>query len=370
MSIFWRVLMERMLHSGIQPVACVPAGDADADAAIRQAGAELVHYEIDRKGLNPVRDLRTMSQLRAIMGRQKPDLVFSSTIKPVIYASLAAKALKVPGVFATITGLGYVFEKDTSAKRLIHWIGSAMYRQALKGIDGVFFQNKDDAALFSAEKIIAPGQRTFFAAGTGVDTSRFSPAPFPEVAPIFLLAARLLEAKGIEEYAQAAAMLKKDWPQSRFQLLGIPEKGPGSYPLEKVLRWQEQGVLEYLGQTRDVRPFIAASHVAVLPSWREGTPTALMEAMAMGRPCVATDAPGCREVVQNGENGWLCAPRDVASLAAAMKKFLLEPASIKSMGAKSRELAENRFDAIKVADGIIRQMTQIVSAKKRTGGHD
>lgn len=365
-SIFWRVLMERMRLAGIDPVVCAPPGDADAEKIIRQTGAEIINYSLDRKGLNPFRDLATLRELKAIMAAQKPDMVFSSTIKPVIYGSIAAKALKVPGIFATITGLGYVFEEDKPHKKLIHLLGKAMYRHALKGIDGVYFQNRDDAALFSAQKILAPDQRVLFAPGTGVDLARFQPVPFPEGGPVFLLAGRLLEAKGIEDYARAAAQLKKKWPNARFQLLGIPEKGPGGYPLDRALAWQAKGALEYLGQTRDIRPYLAAAHVAVLPSWREGAPTALLEAIAMGRPCVATDVPGCREVVANGVNGWLCQVRDPASLGAAMEKFLKSPAAIGSMGGKSRRLAEEKFNAATVADGIIREMTRI-TAQKRSG---
>lgn len=330
----------------------------------------MLNYSLDRKGLNPFHDLATLRRLKAIMTEHRPDMVFSSTIKPVIYGSIAAKACNVPGIFATITGLGYVFEADNPAKKLLHLLGRGMYRFALRGIDGVYFQNRDDAALFSAQKILHPDQRVLFAPGTGVDLERFHPAPLPDSPPVFLLAGRLLEAKGIEDYAVAASLLKKKWPAARFQLLGIPEKGPGSYPLARAREWEAKGALEYLGQTRDVRPHLAAAHVAVLPSWREGAPTALLEAIAMGRPCVATDVPGCREVVSDGENGWLCEARNPDSLARAMEKFLANPLSIASMGAKSRQLAETRFDANIVADGIIREMSRIATQKKERARHD
>lgn len=369
-AIFWRVLMERMRLASITPIVCAPPGDAEAEETIRGAGAEIVNYSLDRKGLNPFHDLATLRQLKAIMAAQRPDMVFSTTIKPVIYGSLAAKACNVPGIFATITGLGYVFEEDRPHKKLIHMLGKAMYRHALNDIDGVYFQNRDDAALFSAQKILRPDQRVLFAPGTGVDLARFQPAPFPDSPPVFLLAGRLLEAKGIEDYAQAAHLLKKKWPDARFLLLGIPEKGPGSYPLERVLQWQAKGALEYLGQTRDVRPYLAAAHVAVLPSWREGAPTALLEAIAMGRPCVATDVPGCREVVVNSENGWLCEARNPESLARAMENFLNGASSIAEMGSNSRQLAETRFDANVVADGIIREMTRITTRKKERAQND
>lgn len=363
MAIFWQTLLKRMRHADIETVACVPPGDPEAEAQISHCGTRLVHYSLDRKGLNPLRDLQTLRQLKAIIAAEKPNIVFSSTIKPVIYASLAAKSLHIPAIFATITGLGYVFEKDTFRKKLIHKIGSALYHLALKNLDGVYFQNKDDAALFTEECILTPGQKVLFAPGVGVDTSVFRPASFPVGGPTFLLSGRLLEAKGIEDYAEAARILKQKWPEARFQLLGIPEKGRGSFPLERVRKLQNAGVLEYLGQTRDVRPYLAGCHVAVLPSWREGTPTALLEAMAMGRPCVATAVPGCREVVKPGVNGWLCEVRNPRSLAEAMEKFLIEPSSINVMGAESRKLAETKFDATVVADNIIAEITGILKEK-------
>lgn len=370
MAIFWRVLLERMKHANLDTLVAVPAGDAESEARIAATGATILNYPLERKGLNPLADLQTLTSLKNLMAFHQPDIVFASTIKPVIYASLAAKWQKIPGIFATITGLGYVFEKDTLPKKIIYQFGKSLYRQALSNIDGIYFQNRDDAALFSSEKIISPHQRILFAPGTGVDTAYFSPRPFPQGSTAFLLMGRLLEAKGIEEYVAAARILKQKWPQGRFQLLGIPEKGPGSLPLERVLQWQNEGILEYLGQTTDVRPYIANAHVAVLPSWREGRPTALLEAMAMGRPLVATDVPGCREVVENGKNGWLCESRNPQSLASAMEKFLLEPKSIKSMGAASRELALQNFDAIEVSDKIIAQITRIVSEKNRVRQND
>lgn len=360
MSIFWQALIKKMKSTGLEPIACVPPGDMESEKKLLEAGARLVNYNLDRKGLNPLLDLATFASLKKIIAKEKPDLVFASTIKPVIYASLAAKINKTPGIFATITGLGYVFERDKPHKKLISWIGTKLYRLALKDISGVYFQNRDDSELFKNERIVSPSQRLLFAPGAGVNTGYFTPAPFPEKGPVFLLSGRLLEAKGIMEFAQAAAILKSRWPDARFQLLGIPEQGPGSLPLERVRTWEKEGVIEYLGQTRDVRSYLRNSHIAVLPSWREGTPTSLLEAMATGRPCVATDVPGCREVVKDGVNGWLCEVRNPESLARSMEKFLLDPQSIPHMGTRSRQMAVDNFDAETIAANILNEMIHII----------
>lgn len=336
-------------------IICVPAGDEQSDQNLRELGCTVIHYPLDRKGLNPLADMATLSALKKIMGREKPDIVFATTIKPVIYGCLAASACGVPHIYATITGLGYAFEADTPLKKIINRISRFLYRHALARASGVFFQNHDDADLFIREGILDKSDRILFARGTGVDTEHFASAPLPDGQITFLLVGRLLEAKGIEDYAKAASLLKTRYPQARFQLLGPKESGPGRLS-DTVL---ESSALEYLGEAADVRPYLANAHVVVLPSWREGLPTSLMEAMSMGRPIVATDVPGCREVVDNGENGFLVRLHDPDDLASAMEKFIVEPALIATMGQKGRDLAVNLYDANVVADGILNDMTGI-----------
>ncbi len=214
--------------------------------------------------------------------------------------------------------------------------------------------------MFREHGILGPGARVLTARGTGVDTARFAPEPFPPLPPegpvVFLLVGRLLEAKGIAEYAEAGRLLRAMGAACRLQLLGPPETGLGGVDLARIRRWEADGLLEYLGETRDVRPFLAACHVLVLPSWREGTPTSVMEAMSMGRPAVVTDVPGCREVVRDGVNGRLTPVRDPEALAGAMARFVREPGDIARMGAAGRKLALDEFDAETVAARILRDM--------------
>ena len=358
MRLFWKVLIKTFLTHGHQVICVVPYGDKESDSDLLPLGVGLIHYNLDRKGLNPLKDLRSSLELGKIFHDEKPDLLFASTIKPVIYGSIAAKISRVPRIFAAITGLGFVFEADSFLKKIINLLGRTLYRVALANISGVFFQNRDDLALFKSLGLIK-NVPVFMARGTGVDIDHFSPAPFPDDGNcVFLLVARLLEAKGLREYAEAARILASKWPNARFQLVGPKEKGPGAIDESSLDSWIKDGIIEYLGETRDVRPFLAASHVAVLPSWREGLPTSIMEAMAMGRPVVLADSPGCRELVKPGENGFLAVCRDASSLAEEMEKFLLGPELIAKMGKKSRELACQHYDAELVA----RHMYEIMIA--------
>ena len=357
LSNFWSVLIRQMDQGGHEVFCCVPPGDPEADAALEALDARVLHYELDRKGLNPLHDARSFAQLKRIFTAEKPELLFASTIKPVIYGCLAARRARVPHVYATITGLGYAFEADSLFKKCVNRLSVFLYHQALKNTEGVFFQNQDDIRIFRESGILGPGARVLTARGTGVDIRRFAQAPLPPGGPVvFLLVGRLLEAKGLPEYAEAARLLKARYPEARFQLLGPPEQGLGSVGLDRVRTWERENGIEYLGETRDVRPYMAAAHVLVLPSWREGTPTSIMEGMSMGRAAVVTDVPGCREVVRDGVNGRMTPVRDPEALAGAMESFLLAPETIARMGEAGRELAVREFDAEKVAARILRDM--------------
>lgn len=353
---FWSVLVRRMRARGYAVVCMVPAGDGAADAALRALGAEVRHYPLDRKGLNPVRDFATTGALVRLLKDEKPQMLFTFTIKPVIYGCIAARLAGVPHVFATITGLGYTFEADSAGKKLVHWLAVLLYKLALSGVQTVFFQNSDDLALFRRKGILGTRQHTVLCRGTGVDITRFAFSVPPLAGPVFLLVGRLIEAKGLYEYAEAARLLKGRFPQARFQLLGPPESGLGAVPPDVLRDWEQEGCIEYLGETRDVRPYLAAADVIVLPSWREGTPCSVMEGMSTGRAAIVTDAPGCREVVTHGENGLLVPLKNPQALAAAMQTFIEQPALIESMGTAGRRLAEAEFDAEKVAAHIIAAM--------------
>jgi glycosyltransferase involved in cell wall biosynthesis len=348
-------LMRALVDAGCRVVGCGPEDDPlDAGPEVSRDLAALgVPYRrvpMARTGLNPFADLRTLLAIAGVMRAERPDIVLAYTMKPVIYGSLAARLLGVPRRFAMITGLGYVFgDRPSVVQRLVRMVSCQLYRLALSGSDAVIFFNPDDQAEFVQRHVLRPGQPAVRVDGSGVDTDYFAAAPVPEGPPTFLLAARLLRHKGIGEFVAAARLLRGRWPHARFQLLGWLEPTPGSITQAEVNAWRAEGVVDYLGGTLDVRPYLRDCTVLVLPSYyREGIPRAVVEALATGRAVITTDSPGCRETVIPGENGFLVAPREATALARAMELFLEDPALAVAMGRRSRELALARFDVRKV----------------------
>jgi glycosyltransferase involved in cell wall biosynthesis len=268
-------------------------------------------------------------------------------VKPVIYGSLAAFVAGVPRRFAMVAGLGYVYTPEDSkprlARRLLSSVVTRLYRVALRTCHLAFFQNEDDVAHFIEAGMIDPAKVRRIN-GSGVDLEHFAPVP-PVTTPVtFLLAARLLKEKGIFEFVDAARAIRRSNADVRFVVLGEVDVNPGSLTRSQLESWVSEGVIEWPGQVDDVRPWIAESSVYVLPSYREGLPRSSQEAMAMGRPIITTDTAGCRETVVEGVNGYLVPLRDSGALAAAMQRFVDNPAAIESMGRESRRLAEERFD--------------------------
>ena len=366
MANFWPTLINMLVEQGHEVYCFVPQTNDEADKKaielMRSWGAFPCEVYLSRRGLNPFKDFISFLSLRMIFRCIKPQVLFSYAIKPVIYGSLAAKFGMVPLRFAMITGLGYTFEADSLPKKILTKIVSAMYWVALKCCHGVFFQNQDDLAHFKKLGILPKQPKPGYVQmirGTGVDIERFAPQP-PAVPfvdeQIFLLVGRVIEAKGIREYAQAAKLLKAKYPLARFQLLGPLETGPGSIAQAEIDAWQKEGCIEYLGATNDVRPFIAKASVMVLPSYREGLPTSIMEGMSMARPAVVTDVPGCRELLVEGENGFMVPWKNPQALAEGMEKFIQQPELIEKMGQTARLMAEQDYNARTVAQGLIEAM--------------
>lgn len=356
---FWSILLTRLCEEGHSVICLVPGdngGDPEAENVLRSFGASVEHYFLDRKGLNPFRDLFTCVSLYRIFRCHKPDLVYASTIKPVIYGLPTALLAGVKYRYAMITGLGYMFEADTFLKKGLTLLAALLYRISLTSSKSVFFQNLDDIRTFRNWHCLPASAHVVLTKGTGVDTTRFKSTPLPIGKPVFILIGRLLEAKGLYEYAEAARQIKTNHPEATFLLLGPPEKERGGVPMSTIRQWEQEGILKYLGETRDVRPYLKKASVVVLPSWREGLPCSLMEAMSMGRPIVATDVPGCRELVHNGQNGFLVPVRSPSALAEALEHFFRDETLSSRMGRKGRSIAETELDARKAADFILREM--------------
>jgi glycosyltransferase involved in cell wall biosynthesis len=350
-------LIEAMLAAGHRVSAAASGHDAKADAWFQARGVLYHDVPMARAGLNPFTDGRTLARLVALMRTVKPDLLFAYTIKPVIYGLIAAKLTGVARRTAMISGLGYAFTENPGeawAARMkrgaVHAAARAAYGFALRFADTVIFQNGDDRDVFARLKLTRAGQQVGLVNGSGVDLDHYRPAPMPDGPMTFLMTARLLRDKGVYEYVEAARQVKREHPAARFWLLGPFDPNPAAVKPAEVDAWVREGVIDYGGATDDVRPYIAGCHVFVLPSfYGEGIPRTILEAMAMARPIITTDMPGCREAVVDGENGRLVKARSSSELGRAMLAAANEGAAFASLGNNSRQRAVRLFSARSVA---------------------
>lgn len=357
---FRGALIEALLKHGLEVHVAAPGLNANSGVRRQLEAKGVIAHDMSlhRTGLNPFADLRTLLDLWRLVRAVHPEFVLGYTIKPVIYGSLAARLAKAPHRFALITGLGYAFSEPTASMRgrgALRSLTSKLYAVALRCTHKVFFQNPDDQALFRSLAILGPRTPSVVINGSGVDISAFQPAPLPN-GPHFLLIARLLGDKGVREYAQAARQIREGHPETTFSLVGWLDDNPDSIAQHELNDWVGSGAITYLGRLNDVRPAIAACSVYVLPSYREGTPRTVLEAMAMGRAIITTDAPGCRETVTDGDNGFLVPVRSADHLAQAMLRFIDDPAMAQRMGERSRVVAETKYDVNKVNTTMLQEM--------------
>lgn len=340
---FWNYrpgIVRALLDAGYRVTVMAPPDGTRVK--VEAMGATVVEADFDRGSMNPLADLRLAGLYRREFRRLRPDVVINFGIKPVIYGGLAARACGLPAA-AVITGLGTAFIRGGWLSR----VASALYWFGLGSAQRVFFLNANDRDFF-AEKGIVPAERILVLPGEGVDVSHFShvpPHPMASGCRHFLFVGRLLRDKGIFEYVQAAHRVRQRYPQSTFQVIGaIDPLNHTSITEQELKSWIAAGDIDYLGRIDDVRPYIAAADCVVLPSYREGLPRALLEAAAIGRPLLATDVPGCREIVVDGKNGWLCRPGDSEHLAARLMEVIeTDPATIAAMGMRAREMVCENF---------------------------
>lgn len=351
-------LLRAMVQAGHDVIAAAPTKTPGVPPRLAAMGVRFVPVALSRAGLNPVTDALTLVRLNMLFNREHPDVVLSYTIKPVIYGSLAASWTRVPRIYALITGLGAAFHTAGIKGRLLRCFAVGMYRVALARCNKVFVQNREIAELFIRESIVAAG-KIVVVPGSGVDTRHFTPGSLPSGPPVFLLLARMLRDKGVEEYVAAARLVKKEMPQARFLLVGDTDPNPAAIPESQLKQWNEEGVIEYRSAISDVRPLLSACSAYVLPSYHEGMPRSVLEAMATGRPVITTDTIGCRDTVFDagtpdaagvkwGRNGALVPVREVRSLAAAMIRLGEDPTLAEKMGQQGRLLVERFFDVNQV----------------------
>lgn len=341
----------------------VATGPGDGVYTIQQEG--MTHYPLPltRSGTNPVGELRLLLAIGQLYRRIQPDIVHLVTIKPVLYGGIMARLSRVPGVVSAISGMGYLFTGDRSgpARRA----AEMLYRLALGHSNSrVIVQNTTDrdalhdmGALKRDQDVLIPG--------SGVDLAVFRPVPLPEGEPLVVLPARMLWDKGVGEFVEAASLLRERGVNSRFALVGgHDESNPGAVPESTLKAWQQSGPVEWWGKQADMPGVLASASLVILPSYyREGVPKALLEALAAGRAVVTTDAPGCRDVIEEGRNGFLVPVRDAQALADVMEKILADPQRLQTMGEYGRAKAEREFGVDSVVEAHLQVYRALAEAE-------
>jgi glycosyltransferase involved in cell wall biosynthesis len=306
-----------------------------------------IHISINRVSLNPFASLKYILFLSKILKSERPDRVLLYTPKIVIFGSIASRIAGVHKVYSTITGLGYAFASQSFKAKFLSVLLKALYKVALSFNAKVFFQNSDDRNYFLTNTLVN-NNKSFLINGSGVNINEFQPRAKLDQRYIFLMIARIIPEKGVYEFVQAARIVKQKHPNIVFQLLGpLESESPAILP-QTVSDWNKEGVIEYISEKSDVKPFIANCNTFVLPSYREGTPKSVLEAMAMGKPIITSDVPGCREPVIDRVNGYLVPPRNSYLLAESMLSIYEDEHFAKLAGVKSLEIIKDKYDVIKV----------------------
>lgn len=351
---FRRPVLQYLVSLGHKIIVITPY-DEEFQGRLHSMGCRCISVRMEAKGSNPLKDIRTMLHIRKNLKVEKVDCCFFYTIKPNIFGSFAAASLNIPYI-TVVTGLGYVF----GVNNWISQIAKKLYKQAFKKAMQIWFLNSDDIAVFVREKLVKKDQ-VYLLNGDGIDMSRFELAHNDALNVSFLLIARMLWDKGIGEYVKAARLLKSKYPEVRFKLLGfLGVDNPAAISQEQMDVWIEQGDIEYLGGTGDVRPYINESSCIVLPSYREGVPFTLLEGAASGKPLIAADSVGCKEVVENGVNGYLCKVKDAEDLARCMEMIILMPYQERlKMGLKGREKVKREFEISIVIDKYCQVLNEV-----------
>ncbi|MCK0147056.1 glycosyltransferase family 4 protein [Arenibacter sp. F26102] len=338
--------------------------DIETIDALKVLGAKTITYTLESDGLNPIKDLQSIKDLKAIIKKNKIDIVFPYTIKPVIYSSIAARKFNIP-VYSLITGLGFTFSGVTLKAKFLQLITQFLYREALKKNEAVIFQNKDDQNLFIDKKIITEKQKSYVVDGSGINLKRFKFRVHNrdnDDTIKFIIIGRLIKEKGVELFLEAAKTLKQEYPKAEFHLIGNPpDNNSSAVSMDYLDLLHKDKIIHYHGHQDNVIPILSEADVFVLPSYyREGVPRSILEALSIGMPIITTMMPGCRETIIPDKNGILIPPKELDPLTNAMKYFLDNPQQIAIMGKNSRELAESKFDV----DLINSKLLKIINPKQ------
>ncbi|WP_339751703.1 glycosyltransferase family 4 protein [uncultured Winogradskyella sp.] len=337
--------IKSLIDNGFDVFTAAPEYSETYHQKIIDLGATPIAFNLQRTGLNPMKDFKSIQVLKSIMKDNKIDLVFPYTVKPVIYGSIAANMSKTP-VISLITGLGYTFTGLTAKARLLQRFNEILYKLSIRKNKVIVFQNKDDYQLLLDRKVISKKQRVEFVSGSGVNLNEFKFIEKNASDKVsFLLVARLIKEKGIALYMDAAKILKKKYPNSEFHIIGAAETSPSAISEDELNDLHAKGIITFHGKQRNIDEHLNMRDIFVLPSYyREGLPRTTLEACACGNPIITTDSVGCRESVIEGINGFLIEPQNLDALVKPMEYFITNPNKIKEMGINSRKYAEERFD--------------------------
>lgn len=325
------------------------------EAKLNNMGAKYENIPVDRASLNPYKELKLIYKYYKLFKKNNIDVIHSYTIKPNIYGSIAAKLAGIKNIYPTINGLGYAYTGDDLKNKIIRLITSILYFFAFKCSKKVLFQNSDDADEMVKRKLINK-RKCVIIDGSGIDLNEFTKRNLPEKIS-FIMITRLLKSKGVYQYLEAAKIVKGKYKNIEFKLVGPTDPNPNGVSKAELQNFIDKGIIKYLGYREDVHSLLSNSSVFVLPSYyREGVPHSILEAMATGRAILTTDAPGCRETVKEGVNGFLVPIKNEEALANKMIWMIEHPEEIHRMGEESYKYAKSRFNVEKVNNKIIKTM--------------
>ncbi len=347
-SLFWfrMDMMKEFTRLGYEVVAFGQEPESMWCDKFAESGIRYRQIYVERNGINPISDLKTLRILELLLREERPDKIFCYQAKTIIYTCLAAKKNKITEVYPLIAGLGSIFRAKSAKGKIIRMVMSMEYKHALKNSKHVIFQNNDDLSTFTNANII-PLKKCSIINGSGVDIEKFGLMPLPGHIS-FLMIGRLIKDKGVVEYLDACREIRTKYPDVHCLLVGPFDTNPSALKPEELQPYIDDGTIEYFGEQNDVRPYIEKASVFVLPSYHEGTPKTVLENMACGRPVITTDAPGCRETVVDGKNGWLVPTHSYNAVVEKMEKFIQSPGLAKSMGEYGRQIAVEKYDVKKV----------------------
>lgn len=352
-SMFWyrKDMMQEFVRQGCEVVAASDAPEEQWAGAFAEINVKYRQIQVSKNGLNPLYDLKTIKSIKKIIEQEKPDKIFAYQAKAVAYGSIAAKMSHVEDMYALIAGLGSILRGEGFKNSIVRAVLKTLYKTAFRCCKKVITHNDDDRQLLIDENFTT-AEKLKTVNGSGVNLNHFKYSKTKQT-NIFLFIARLIGDKGIREYIQAAQQVKQVYPEAIFRIVGPYDTNPSAIKPEEMQPFIDEGIIEYLGELKDVSSQLEQCMAFVLPSYHEGTPKTILEAMATGRATITTDVPGCRSTVKDGYNGYLVPAKNSQAIAQKMIYIIENFQQVVTMGNNARLLAEGKYDAVKVNKSIL-----------------